>query len=124
MIKAYLLFNAVAYIGFSLWCTIAPEKTASSLGLTFRSGSGKSEYITVYGGLEMGVALFFLIAALTPKYQEPGLLFAVFFYGGLVVFRLFTFATVTGIERITHGFGASELVLGLIGAWLWWTREG
>jgi hypothetical protein len=123
MVKAYLLFNAVAYVGFSLWCTIMPEKTASALGLTFRSGSGKSEYITVYGGLEMGVAMFFLAAALMPKYQEAGLLFAVLFYGGLVAFRVFTFATVAGIERITYGFGASELVLGLIGAWLWWSRK-
>jgi hypothetical protein len=124
MIKAYLLFNAAAYIGFALWCTFAPEKTASAIGLQFRSGSGKSEYITVYGGLEMGVAAFFLIAGLMPKYQEAGLLFGLLFYAGLVIFRAYSFATVPGIERMTYYFAASELVLGLIAAGLWFSRTG
>lgn len=124
MIKAYLLFNAIAYIGFALWCTFAPEKTSSAIGLQFRNGSGKSEYITVYGGLEMGVAAFFLVAGIMPKYQEAGLLFSLLFYAGLVVFRAYTFATVPGIERVTYYFAGSELVLGLIAAGLWFFPSG
>lgn len=119
MIRAYLFLNAFAYIGFALWCAIAPVTTANAIGLQFRSGSGRSEYITVYGGLEMGVALFFLVAAMQPKYQEAGLLFAVLFYGGLIVFRAYTLVTVPGIERVTYYFAGSELLFGLAAIALW-----
>lgn len=119
MIRAYLFLNAAAYVGFALWCTFAPVTTADALGLQFRSGSGRSEYITVYGGLEMGVAIFFLVAAMQPKYQEAGLLFAVLFYAGLIVFRAYTLVTVPGIERMTYYFAGSELLFGLAAIALW-----
>lgn len=123
MIKAYLLLNGVLYILFALWCTIMPEKTASALGLSFRSGSGKSEYITVYGGLEFGLGVFFLVTALRPEMREPGLLLALLFYAGLVAWRTGTFLLVPGIGKVTYFFGAFELVLGLAALALWLTRH-
>lgn len=114
MAKIYLLVNAALYIIFAVWCTIMPTKTASVLGLALPSASGKSEYITVYGGLEFGVAIFFLLAALRQELLPAGMLFAVCFYSGLIVWRMGTFASISGIGRITYGFAASELVLGII----------
>lgn len=119
MLRAYLLVNAVLYILFAVWCTLAPEKTASFLGLTFRSGSGKSEFITVYGGLEFGVAVFFLVAALRPEFRSAGLLFAILFYGGLVLWRIPTLLVIAGVERQTYLFAAAEGLLLLSGLALW-----
>jgi hypothetical protein len=123
MAKAYLILNAVLYAVFAIWCTIAPTKTATFLGLGLPSASGKSEYITVYGGLEFGVAAFFLLTALRPGLQPAGVLFAVCFYSGLIAWRLGTFLVIQGIGRTTFAFAASELVLGVM-AWAILLRKG
>lgn len=123
MLKAYLLFNGVLYILFALWCTIAPAKTANFLGLDFRSGSGKSEYITVYGGLEFGLGLFFLAAALKPELTQTGLLFSLMFYGSLAAWRIYTFLTVPGILKPTYFFGGSEILLAILAVGLFLTRK-
>jgi hypothetical protein len=111
MLRTYLFVNAALYVLFAVWCTVMPEKTAETLGLAFRSGSGKSEYITVYGGLEFGVAMFFLLAALRPELRQAGLLFALLFYGGLVAWRIPTLLMVSGVQKVTYGFAATEAVL-------------
>lgn len=111
MLRTYLYVNAALYVIFALWCTLMPEKTADALGLGFRSGSGKSEYITVYGGMEFGIAMFFLLAAMRPEMRQAGLLFALLFYGGLVAWRIPTLLMVPGVKQITYGFAATEAVL-------------
>ncbi len=123
MTQAYLYFNAAAYIVFAVWCTLMPEKTAGFLGLALPTASGKSEYITVYGGLEFGVAMFFLVCAIKPELRSAGLLFALLFYGGLIVWRLGTFVFLSGIGRTTFYFGASELLLGLAALGIWLTQR-
>ena len=122
MIRAYLLFNAALYVLFSAWCTLAPDKTAAGIGLGLRSGSGRSEYITVYGGLQLGLAIFFGIAGLRAEYRTAGLIFALCLYGALVAFRLVTIITVPGLERMTYITGGLEMVLGATAAVLWWKR--
>jgi hypothetical protein len=119
MLKAYLLVNGVLYVIFALWCTFMPEKTAGYLGFAFKSGSGKSEYMTVYGGLEFGIALFFLAAGLKPELAQAGLLFALMFYGSLAVWRIYTFITVADIQKPTYYFGTSEIILAIMAAALY-----
>lgn len=124
MIRTYLFINAGLYILFAVWCTVMPRTTASALGLSFKSGSGKSEYITVYGGLEFGAAMFFLIAALKPELRGAGLLFGLLFYAGLVCWRIPTLMFVEGVQKTTYFFAAGELVLGVAAAWLWFRGGG
>jgi len=122
MLKLFLLANGALYVLFALWCTIMPEKTAGYLGFAFRSGSGKSEYVTVYGGLEFGVALFFLAAGLKPELAQAGLLFSLCFYGSLAVWRIYTFITVADIQRPTYFFGGAEIVFAVVAAALYLTK--
>jgi len=122
MIRAYLFFNAALYVLFSAWCTFAPDKTAAGIGLAFRSGSGRSEYITVYGGLQLAMAIFFGIAGLRSEFRVAGLIFALCLYASLVAFRLATIATIPGLDRMTYFTGGLELVLGAAAAVLWWRR--
>ncbi len=117
MAKTYLLVNAALYAIFAIWCTLLPTKTASFLGLGLPSASGRSEYITVYGGLEFGVAAFLALAALRPGLQHAGILFCVCFYSGLVLWRAGTFLAIPGIGKATIGFAVSELILGIL-AWV------
>lgn len=110
---AYLWLNAVLYAAFAIWCTIAPEKTAAGVGFTFRSGSGRSEFIAVYGGLEFGVALFFALCAIKPALTPAGVWFGLLFYAGIVAFRLLAFTTtpLATIERPTYILATLEAAL-------------
>ncbi|MBD3267566.1 hypothetical protein GF373_12935 [bacterium] len=71
-----------------MWCTLQPESTASFLGFTFASIEGKVEYITVYGGMELGFAVFFALTASLPSLRLPGLYFACCLYSGIFLFRM------------------------------------
>lgn len=122
MIRAYLLANAVLYVLFAAWCTLAPEKTASAIGLKLESPSGRSEFITVYGGLEMGLAVFFALAGLKPAMHEAGLLFALCLYGAITIWRVPTLVAFRGIGPLTFATAGLELVLAIVAGALWWTR--
>lgn len=123
MLKVYLAINALMYAVFAIWCTLAPQKTAAAVGFDFRSGSGRSEFVTVYGGLELGLALFFALAALRGEIQVAGLLFALCLYGAIVPFRAFALVSVPGIERTTYFIAALELVLLIAAVALWYLRK-
>lgn len=87
MLLGYLYVNAVLYVAFSLWCILAPAQTASFLGLAWTNPAGESEYLTVYGGLQAGLAAFYLIAAWNPAHRRAALLFSLALYAGIVALR-------------------------------------
>lgn len=123
MIQAYLILNALLYAVFAAACTLMPEKAARAVGFELPGGSGRSEFVTVYGGLELAMALFFAIGAWRAEWREGALLFAVLLYGCLVVFRIGTLIAFEGIGRLTYLTFGLELVLGVAGAALWvWAR--
>lgn len=87
LINLFLLLNGLLYITLGLWCAIRPQQTASSVGLTWESIQGLVEYVTVYGGLEFALGVFFLYCALRPDYAGAGVVFGLCLYGGLAIFR-------------------------------------
>ena len=119
----YLWINAVAYAGFSAWCTLFPQQTATGIGFTFASPSAKSEYITVYGGLEAGLAVFFLLGALRPELRPAVLLFSVCLYTGLVVFRCGTILMIGDLSKLIYALFALEALLGACAWALWLSRR-
>jgi len=52
--KTYLTVVSLLYFGLAMWCTFAPAETSQKIGFTLNGGSGKSEYMTVYGGRDIG----------------------------------------------------------------------
>lgn len=119
----YLWINAIAYVSFAAWCTLFPKQTASGIGFSFISPSAKSEYITVYGGLEAGMAVFFVLGAIRPELRSAALVFCVCMYTGLVVFRMGTILMISDLSKLIYILFALEVLLGA-GAWaLWLTRR-
>ncbi len=118
----YLWFNAVAYALFAIWCTVAPSATAAGIGYGLPTNSAKSEYITVYGGLEMALAIFFLLGALRDDLRWPAFVFALCLYSSLVVFRLGTLVTLPGLSRTIYILFALEATLAVIG-WVLYLRR-
>ena len=111
------------YVGLAVWCTVKPDQTAASIGFAFDKPGAKSEYITVYGGMEMGLAAFFLLTALTPAWREAGLLLGLCLYAGLVLWRAYTFFTISGITGFPRIAFALEGALFLIALFLWIKRS-
>lgn len=87
MLTAYLALNAVLYAVFAAWCSLAPQQTATFLGLARSNPAGESEYLAVYGGLQAGLAVFYGLAVFTPGYRHAALVFSLALYGGIVALR-------------------------------------
>lgn len=112
MVVAYLVLNAVLYAALGLWCALAPETTSAFLGFALVGPAGTSEYLAVYGGLQLGLAAYFGLAAAAPRHRPSALAFAALVYGGIVALRTTAVVrlgfTPLGSARFTYGL---EIVL-------------
>ena len=123
MLTVYLWINAVMYLVLGVWCTLLPDRTAASIGFAFARPGARSEYVTVYGGMEFGLGVFFLLCALQPGLRAAGLLLALSMYAGLVLWRAGTFVAIEGITGFPRFAFALEAAL-LVAAVLLWLRRG
>lgn len=123
MTVLYLGFNAVLYAVFGVWCTLAPDRTARALGYASLDRAGQSEYLVIYGGLQLGLALAFALFAWNASLHRAGLMLALCLYGGIVVFRAATLWMYGPVPALTWGIAALELMLLLGAGALWLTRE-
>ncbi|MES2763723.1 MAG: hypothetical protein V4677_16025 [Bacteroidota bacterium] len=115
MVLIYLIVNAISYIGFSLWCLFKTNSTAESIGIGFLNNSGKTEYLSVYTGLEMGFGVFLALTAYFPKLRMAGLLFCVCIYAGLMIVRPAAALYYGNVSKITYILGVVEYVFGIWG---------
>ncbi|MET0292047.1 MAG: DUF4345 domain-containing protein [Steroidobacteraceae bacterium] len=108
----YLWLNAALYLLFAVWCTASPWKTSANLGYETLTAGGRSEYLVIYGGLQLGFAAFFAITARGDlALQKLGVLFALCLYVPIVAYRLFTVAKFWPVPSMTLMVGALELGL-------------
>jgi Domain of unknown function (DUF4345) len=119
MTALYLYANAVLYLVFALWCTIGMSKTAPGMGFSALTNSGRSEYLTIYGGLQVGLAIAFWFMARNPELHRPGILFALALYAPIVLFRLVSLARFWPVGNVTLATAALEVVLLAVGIWLY-----
>jgi len=75
---------------------------------------GFAEYVAVYGGLEFGVGVFFLLSALHPTLSRAGVIFGACFYLGIFVFRTIAIAQVGTDIGSGLNFYIAE---GILAAW-------
>jgi hypothetical protein len=120
MVNAYLYLNAVLYTALAVWCTLFPARTAAAVGYTTLSKSGQSEYLVIYGGLQLGMAFLFAYFARTGQ-QRNGLLVGLAFYVPIVLYRAFTLANLWPVESTTIFLAVLEWLL-LIAAVALWMR--
>ena len=123
MTAAYLWLNAVLYVVFAVMCSLRVASTSRAIGYTQLSASGVSEYLTVYGGLQAGLAIFFAFTACRPELHRTGLLFALALYAPIVLFRWISVARQWPVERMTLGVGTLEAVLLIVAVALWFHRR-
>ena len=116
--RAYLIVDAVHYLFLGIWCTVDPDGTSGAIGFAFQTAAARSEYITVYGGLEVGLGLWFALAAWRPVWRAPAVGFAACLYGALALFRLGTLLTIEGLGTFPWVMFAIEVPMALLAVWL------
>jgi hypothetical protein len=114
MVLVYLWLNGLLFALFAVWCTLRPEQTSAFLGLEAKGWKGLSEYVAVYGGLQAGLAVFYMLAALKPALQKPALWLSVCMYLGLVAFRSIVLVRSDFAIGTATGAFILELVLGIL----------
>jgi hypothetical protein len=115
MIKFYFWLNAALYLLFALWCTFGKDQTAKASGYLELNNSGWSEYLVIYGGLQLGLAGFFAYLASNEAYFRVGVMFSIMLYIGIVIFRLTSIYAYWPVRKPTLVIAGMEVLL-LIGA--------
>ncbi len=116
MVRIFLAIIGMLYVALSLWCAALPEKTSSSIGFELRPGSGQSEFLTVYGGLQFALGVLFCWPMYRPTETWFPLLACCVVHGGLVLFRTIGFALYSGISSTTMFFAAIEWAIFVVSA--------
>ena len=115
--KVVLWISAFSFISYGVTCFFSPDVPAAYAGLTMTNGDAYAELGAMYGGLQAGVGLFCLLAALRNEYYRPALMLLVMAIGLLALGRLYS--TITGTEAVgfyTYGALAYETVTAILAA--------
>jgi hypothetical protein len=117
----FLWLNAVLYAGFALWCTVASATVMRFLGQGVIASQGQLEFLTVYGGLQAGLAAAFAWCAMVPAWRPAGLACGLCLYAGIVLWRGLALVIV-GVPADKGIFGVFALEVALLAfalvAWL------
>lgn len=118
MLLSRLLLAAVSalYIGLGVWCAVAPATTSAKVGLSRVGEAGRSEFFTVYGGLEVGLGIAFAIFAYKHETVVYGLLSCLVIHGSLVAFRSLSFVLYDAMKGMTLQLAIGEWLIFLLSA--------
>jgi hypothetical protein len=106
--------TSLAFFIFGFWLLIAPEALAK-IGIQLANDSAKVEIRAMYGGFEIGMGVFFLLAAMRPEWFRPALVLQVVSLLGLGGVRLVTLLMAPDADRLLYLFAGLELVAVVIG---------
>jgi hypothetical protein len=113
--RIYLALVGTMYLGLSAWCTISPQVTSQKVGFDIQPGSGQSEFLVIYGGLELGLALILLMPLVYHESLRFSLLSCILIHGCLVAFRTASFFMFTEFESMTYNLAIGEWTILLFG---------
>ena len=78
-----------------------------------------SEFLTVYGGLEIGMGMTFLLPFFGARFLDYTLLVCVLIHANLVIFRTLSFVCYSDIGSGTYKLAIGEWVIFLLGVMLY-----
>src|SRR5829696_6288016 len=100
--RIFLAIVGIAYLLLALWCALRPSQTSASVGFTLTPGSGQSEFLVVYGGLELGLGIVFLWPLIDTNATWFVLIACLIIHACLVLFRSISFFLYSGIHTTTY----------------------
>lgn len=108
MTRIFLAFVGAAYIILAVWCSWLPATTSHAVGFTLQPGAGQSEFLTVYGGLELALGIAFLWPIYRDADTARALSLCLLIHGCLVAFRTAGFLVFAAIPTTTYALAATE----------------
>ena len=123
MERIFLAVVGLAYVILAGWCALRPDETSKSVGYLLSPGSGQSEFLTVYGGIDLALGLAFLWPVLRSSDLSYPLFFCLLVHACIVAFRTAGFFLYGGVGTVTYALAATEWVI-LIGAATLYRRMG
>lgn len=112
---AYLVVGGLITLGFGIVYLIRSARMAAAVGITIPSSSARADYRAIYGGAQVSIAVFLLIAAYQPAWREPGVAALALFAAGFGIARLTSLASEKAPREVQHLVGVLELAAGLAG---------
>ncbi len=109
--KIYLTVVGLLYAYLAIWCSVSPEETSQKVGFQRIEDTGRSEFLTVYGGLEMGLALAFLLPWVNSQYATAILWCCTLVHGCLVLFRGISLWLYPKVAPLTQQLAIGEWVI-------------
>lgn len=124
MVRAFLACAGTLYLILAGWCALNPVEAARTVGLQMVPGSGQSEFLTVYGGLEAGLGVMLLLPLFWPGLIRSALINSTVIHGCLLAFRGAGFLLFSGISATTRNLAVGECLLFLLSGILLFTYRG
>lgn len=119
--RVFLAIVGLAYLLLAGWCALRPDQTSASVGFTLQKGSGQSEFLTVYGGLEFALGVVFLLPLIRPANTSFALALCLWIHVCLVVFRSVGFVMFKEIPAMTCALASVEWIIFLGSTLIWWS---
>lgn len=116
--SAYLALGAVTTVGFGVAYAVRAPQMARMVGIDVPSNSARADYRAIYAGSQIGIGLFFAVAAFRPTWVQPALAALALFAGGFGVARLASLVVERAGWQAQWIVGALEILAGGIAAWV------
>ncbi len=114
--RIYVWANAVLFGIFALVSTVSPLRSAAGLGYAVLDSSGRSEFVTAYGGLHLGLTVFFVWAALAQgTMMSFAVRLAVLLFAPIAIYRLVSVLSESPVSGLTITLFVIEVVYLLAG---------
>ena len=108
--------TAIGFAGFGIALLIFPN-LIGLVGVKELTNSGLVEVRAMYGGLQLGIGLFFLLALNRPKWVRAALVAQVCLVSGLALGRIFGLVVTNWHAKpVIYLILAAELILAILGA--------
>lgn len=114
LVRISLLVAALGYAGFGILTLVWPS-SMNILGVELTTPVAHTEIRAFYGGLELGMAVFFLRALRDPAWYRPALFVQAASLGGVVLARLAGIVVDGSGEPLLFLLGSSEGGVALLG---------
>lgn len=117
--RAILALSALPFAAIGAAFLLAPGTMATFVDVRLASATADADVRAVYGGLQLGCALFLLWAAADPARCRAGLVAQLALYGGLALARLPSYALAGLPSPLGLALHAGELVGLALGVFAW-----
>ncbi len=122
--KVCLALIGILYIGLAIFCTIAPQTASEKVGFKLDGGTGQSEFLVIYGGLELAMGLIFLLPLVKSDTLDFSLTACLLIHVCLVIFRSISFFAFSEISGTTVRLAIGEWVILIVtGLAIWWQKK-